>query len=829
MRHVFRDRRGQRGFTVLLALIMAPVALFLILSTISLSIKSREQAVISKNQAALKSMMDSMVDYTIYGIKNRWCFSDSWIDESGLGSCGQLIHPRSVDRLLLNAYSLRAIQDYNRSFSPPLTDPTELKSFDGTINLETVAVGHPLYEMIRTALKGGEAFKAVHFHVEKIQNKNIPSRGLETIVQITATAETTSRFALQGFPEYKTTSRIIVTPRQLSYFSLIVPQDLELDKSGTSASLGNFQLPVNANGSGIYFESPVFVNRNLTLPADGQTNRVTFGGKIYFGDGGFMKGGSPYVPQSTGGLTSQLFSQLGAGIVVARGLEMDGFADEGLPRLFDMTGGLPAAPPSQAECVKLRNAESDLAATRDSEIAALAMTPAVGTGKKWELALTKYNRFIPQGITGKQFMSTDDPSDPLLFSTTHPWTDHSGKGVVVKIDLTDVTILRKNGTPHTTPLVNMSVIMPKNSQAFLPIPGGSLTGHGFTLTTTPLGDDLNRMTVEVDLTTDPNSLHVGSFNMKVEALELGYWAGQNRRFLPDGTPKSSVYDSNYRRSFTASFGADASGGLTVLSQDATGGAIPGYLRSSTGTPMKPYPTSEFDTVSSYKDLMDACSKSSSSANGAFGGADWSQDNYFLPQTRQSWWFAGQKLADGSPVAPTPYPAPYNVTLGQGVFDVRSIYGVCTIPSSVSLVTGFYVCDELRISARSTKLKIVGTIIAGKGSIDPSAATAGITWRSIYHPQATYDLRAIQALKKFNGTDCPVMPNPAVPVWLPDPSLMDMYDNYSCNTLSLQNKADPFQWTTVNPDCGLVGSNVTPSCMRKPRRYLVREVSRESLL
>ena len=229
----------------------------------------------------------------------------------------------------------------------------------------------------------------------------------------------------------------------------------------------------------------------------------------------------------------------------------------------------------------------------------------------------------------------------------------------------------------------------------------------------------------------------------------------------------------------------------------------------------------------YDKLEYDCEKARSAlVSQAFGGSDWTVS--FAPSTRSSWNFAG----DGSSslgMDPMLSSLEFNGTNSDFAaknisFRVHSIVGQCTIKATANFVTGFYACDNLSIEARSTPLRIIGTFIVGKMTIDPSAIKAGIQWSTIYYPQATRELRAAGVLESMSGRSCDA---PKSPIWHPIPATQDVADRMKCNAISLRAKADPFQWTSVDPDCGLIsGSSSNTSCKRRLIRFFVVEQSRE---
>lgn len=210
---------------------------------------------------------------------------------------------------------------------------------------------------------------------------------------------------------------------------------------------------------------------------------------------------------------------------------------------------------------------------------------------------------------------------------------------------------------------------------------------------------------------------------------------------------------------------------------------------------------------------------------SFGGAGWDAD--FSKTTRHSWNFAGldTSTAGQDPVVNTLIMDSANSLLGNNPkFLVHSIVGQCIIKSTANFVSGFLSCDELIIEDRGTPLRIIASIITGKVSIHPNAFKSGIRWSTIYHPQATQELRNARILKRGGGGACTGF---SQPIWHPIPSIIETSDRYACNAISLRAKANPFQWTSVDPDCGLLPGATNTSCKKRAMRFFVVEHSREA--
>lgn len=171
---------------------------------------------------------------------------------------------------------------------------------------------------------------------------------------------------------------------------------------------------------------------------------------------------------------------------------------------------------------------------------------------------------------------------------------------------------------------------------------------------------------------------------------------------------------------------------------------------------------------------------------------------------------------------------------EPTFLVRSILHDCTVPNTVELITGFYTCQNFIVLPRTKPLRIIGTmIITNKMKIDISAVENGVYWSNIYHPTAINILQnlARPVLKPEYGAALKCSDVAAsAPIWHPAPALDDIANFYKCSPLSLKAKADPFAWTTVDPDCGLLDDKSNSvTCKNQVRRFNVVELYRRSSL
>jgi hypothetical protein len=360
---------------------------------------------------------------------------------------------------------------------------------------------------------------------------------------------------------------------------------------------------------------------------------------------------------------------------------------------------------------------------------------------------------------------------------------------------------------------------------------------------------------------------VQNFSLFMKAFDLGVFAGRDRRY-PGDSPFDSLRNGHSMEGwlhFQVQGGSDSSAGTLVRVYD-NGAPVPltsavyerlqppapnvpvGYPAPPPAAPPgpprpnpTPIPTAPLvyaptdipipslpDENEDYQSLVKSCLSNSGGSNGiAFKSIGWNSP--FVSTTRHSWHFAPNPIPDtpdgaynNIPVSPgTP------VVMANGTFYVNSIVNQCIVPNTTTVASGFMTCDQLIIQPRSQPLLMIGTFIVNKAVIDPSAVSSGITFRSIYHPQAASDLTAQGVLRNKDGSPC-TSPMP-FPIWWPTLSNVQ-YDSFrKCSVVSLRDKANPFTWTAVNPDCGVVAGQTMVQCQKHPINYILNEISRTSEL
>ncbi|MCM2277802.1 MAG: hypothetical protein NDJ89_06970 [Oligoflexia bacterium] len=173
-----------------------------------------------------------------------------------------------------------------------------------------------------------------------------------------------------------------------------------------------------------------------------------------------------------------------------------------------------------------------------------------------------------------------------------------------------------------------------------------------------------------------------------------------------------------------------------------------------------------------------------------------------------------------------------------------IYGIvprCVVKPTAKFVAGFLVCGKFVIEPRTTPLRIVGSVLTGEVTIDPSAIQAGIRWSTIYEPEGLAGLHEKRILHSglFDSVGVEIPCGTLIagadalnnPIWNPRPNLETRAALIRCSPLALRERADPFTWNSVDPLCGLVDETATVTTCKIRRPMSFREISlgkRESL-
>jgi hypothetical protein len=827
----YRKALNRRGSTLLSALIMGVIVVIMIFSS-AIYIRNRALSVSgSSNKMDSRIALDGMLAYTINGIKQNWCFTETWVQQP---IC-LLTDARNTARLIISDESLNYIANSKAKFPTPIS-ATRLSQITQTVDLGSINTNHPLYKIARP-LDG--KYSDVKFTIKRDDSAIASTKGRE--VRLRILVHLTARSGLAN-DDLDLDSQIIVYPRELSYFGLIMPGNLYL--GSTSIEKGDISLnQVNsASGAGLRFESPVFVNKNLYLPPASNTtamHNVIFLDKVVLGGGMIFQGNGVYSPSNAGGANNMYTHEMKSFSGLLGGYELDEARDAGLENLFGIAAAAPTLDDSDfAKCLKRIQASYDLKVTKDSQLFMRLNDNAVPNVFNLSASIGDIDNLIEQYIgsgDGYRIKATE----PMVQAGT---VDQAEGGAVFKVRVVfnglkppgltrgiweNEFYLSRNGTVTLTPMgIASGAKMTLKAESFY------RAGH----------EQFNEIALKVSFNS-ANQLDLEPFaqggagqqgvqpSIKVflEGHDYAYANGENLRKPLD--TEVTNQDLGIYKSNGISFQRDASKTVMQIRSSFDDWSTNEML-SNDITKFRRYENAP--TPTDWAALDEMCmavpeTKPGSAFYASFPSADWGTS--FATQAEHAWRF--------TPDFPAGYlAAPLHLDSGSNRFDpsvpnypsffIKSVVKDCIIEASANFVAGFYVCETLTIAARTEPLRIIGTFITGKLTIDSSAYANGIRWSSIYHPQALYELRAAKILGKLKGVnqyaDCDKATLP--PLWSPNLGITSALTHYVCNPVSLRT-ADPFKWTMVDPDCG-IDPSVDPSkvaCKSQPRRFLIKEISR----
>ncbi len=912
------NNRGSAFVQALVAVGVVGVMIYFLSPTV---VKHRSQVTKTASIITARLALHSMVDYTLFGIRQRWCFSESWMQES----CGAstpptaieiLSHPRSVERLLMKQESvdfLRAIGIANPEKVPLVN------GIDQTINISNFSTMHPVYKIVAD-LKG-YTVEFIQIQITRDVRAAIPEYGREVYLKVVVRLLNSQKKVIEvGSSKLETTSFVGVYPREVGSFALLVAGDLRLDKESAS-DLGVGGAYFKQHGSreqtikysGLTFESPVFVNGAIHLPkapdlsvdiAEGDTvyTPVTFKDKVILGYGPIKRENMEFRPRSAGNEVDQFWSNIRQFGGFQKGVEVDGERDLGLDYLsgYATGSGNPSAN-LMALCKRHEDRKYKLATTEKSQLTGALLSKSGGK-YSYRLALTDGNLFNPQ------LKQTDEPTVNGHWSfkdLLKDWGMTNEKAYPVsrfKMRFGNLEVegeVPLDGTVTLEPKIDLRPLE-KSIERQLSAAEGVLDDARRGLNDAARAverarrdvreaeDDLERARNRVPA--DPgrvasarnalgnaqNDLRNAQANkerleQQVENSEkqVSDLRGNLREVRsnmgiqpkinismknpvkPGDNPENTnasfkdleikfenshvlvnsngdripvsfefeAFDVAYYKGYSMRPWSHNNRGALVFNPDGGGFDVSQTLLDSRGQSKGGLPDGEDPFVN-----LDLACKTLGTNTSAFAGTDWSRS--FAPSAKHSWSFTNKYedrkdlILDGG----NAYAPPGGT--GTAVFHVVSMAKTCIIESTANLVSGFLNCEKLEIRSRSSKLRIIGSIIVSQGiEIDEQAYKHGIVWSTIYHPMATFELRQAGILKGLNGQDCTTINR--YPVWHPYPSMRDVSNLYKCNSLSLRAKADPFRWTAVDPDCGLINNSNSTMCKNRLMRFYVLEVSRES--
>lgn len=823
-----RRLRQVKGSALLTALGMSVFVCVMIMFS-AIWIQSRVgQVMSSSNKMDHRIVLDGLFAYTINGVKQSWCFSNTWVQDN---TCN-LFHARNSVRLLLGDETLMFLATSKTPHPDPVT-ATRLQEIKQTVDLGSITPSHPLFGIIKPT---GTNFSTVTFTIQRDDSAISTSKGREVPLRINIkmVAKPTS-----AYKDMELQSKVIVYPRELSYFGLVLPNNLYLGTS-TAQSNGNVafaNVPV-APTAGLRFESPIFVNTSVHLPARVSSaaqamNNVIFLDKIVIGDGLVYEGTGTklFNPPDAGGQNNMYNHDLTSFSGLLAGFELDPKRDAGLDKLFNVVKNVDLT--DFELCRKRVMASFDLSITKDTQLySRFNSSPALN---RFDLSLNIGNidNFIEQypAISGDTTeIATNVPNVNIAGKVVN-WTG----GAVFKVKVIYEGLM--NPVTGQREVFFNTLYLPRDGQVDIYPTGPGQSTISIIAKPHQVGGNAQYNQVDFDVNfINPTALDIGSYlsgtvmsqgsvKFVIEGMDYGYNYADNIR---DNNSTHAVMGPYKLNGFT--FYKTGAGSFDMYRQAA--GAwfnnnmlVDDESRMPTYDPLQK-PTSDTDW-SSFDARCMAVPGNTDAFYTSFPSADWSVS--FADQARHAWSFDPANTPDGYnsgtlilDAASNRYDPAINL---YPTFRISSLWKECSIEANANFVAGFYGCEKLTIKPRTAPLRIIGTFIAGAVDIAPSAYQAGIRWSSIYHPQAVYELRNARILGKdkkgvlLNCSD-PALP----PLWMPNIGAISALTHYNCNPVSLRS-ADPFKWTTVDPDCGVQPGQVKVSCKRNPTRFIIKEVGR----
>lgn len=916
-----------------------------------------------------KILLSSLMDYTSYGIKHKWCFSDSWDaipdgdEHSTSPTICNLHNPRNSELLIISDETVNSVNTsikQSNTIDPltqadratPLSEPdiAPLKFIDVTLDVAALQANSTLSDILKDARVGAEIQKVV-FHLEKVD----PLTSLTPVPSSAGAGVVKVRIELRGswLDRVFIESQILVYPVKLSSYALILPRDLRLDKPGLSAPDSVYIPPLSttalsAIGAGIFFHSPVFINRDLYIASSasaattGSRSPVTFEGRVVFGGGTLKMDDQVFKPDTTSASPLDLlWSKITSFGGFKGGLDFSGNADAGLDAFINTVVNT-SFKDREIACQERIDRAQNLQLTGNSALLVRnESTAASGTTFDFRLGLSNKNRLKgqPWAATGQvsnkgATAQITDPLDPAQMDDASIQVEVQLSPHTVKWDGSVVNIPRSvtmnlptgvtfevtpdpypqppkiPSPPCTDPAPPAAPTCPRYSTDQWPFPGDRV-GKKVTVKILPYNLRVNCQgyidgSEHCDSANDPALAQPDQFKVNVvieeedpglmptshifepgypkvtvRALDMvshpssephnpaypvtttGFVTDRVHNNLPTDTSLYSITNGiddahvtqlNFDRApasgtppvLTSMFTPTISGGAGTEAAIVPGTwnvGRPGIVSSIGITGIAPASIGETTSSSTNLDgIIENMAQEDIDCEpqheSIFGAAD--QGLSFTDQTRAIWLFHDPsaiptKAARGAGLTWNPLGNGAPVTLSpaetNGNFLIKSIVGTCIVDPAVSRLNGFFVCDRFVIPARTSPLTIIGTVIAGDISIDPSAVLRGIHWYSVFHSDALNLLRAPQVLTT-GGTQAVLGPShpgtcedPQQPAWSQVGEYR--YENLKeCSVESVLETAEPFNWTQMDPDCGPVRL-FEQACKQRVINYSSFELSRLS--
>lgn len=334
----------------------------------------------------------SLTDYSIYFVKNQWCFDQQnptslqvpLPDQFRAQCADNYTHPFSTMRLMLPLDYAKTLFEQknllsNETIFPSryedmkfnennLVSPFNLPGFTITADINNISDTNPVKQILKN-IKGHTPVKSVRLYFLNEVDSTLPGSTGESYVRIvTQLLDNNGEIIKNGANFATETARMYVAPRENNYFSLILGGSIYVGKSdsATSDDVGSLYLPqASGEGHGINFYSPVFVQNDLRFMPNITKVPVTFHDTVVFGIGG-VKG----IPINLTLGDKKYWDDLNLFGGFKKNFEIDSKLDQGLITIANPSNTTSAESINQKldMCIKLLRSKDDSLSTQQSQL-----------------------------------------------------------------------------------------------------------------------------------------------------------------------------------------------------------------------------------------------------------------------------------------------------------------------------------------------------------------------------------------------------------------------------------------------------------------------------
>lgn len=356
---------NSNGNALILAMMFLTVITTTSLAILDMTVVYNNQMTLASNWVRERIILESIADYFVLGMKQRWCIDNTLTaTPNGTGSC-TFTNDQNLERLITDDEFVTALAEAGQVYGVPLPAMIRIPSMTYNVPVSSIPASNPLSTLFKQP--GMDVFNQITIQIERMDNKSETTSGQESYLKIRVTLQASKNLTIfRNTAQIWLERRLGIFRRDLGYFSLVVPRDLYLD--GTTAGRGDFSLLRGTGGTGLRFESPVFVNRDVYLPGSGAPNAATFADTIIQGNGIVRRASNPFVPSSLGAFLDQYWNQVPSSDGILAGISNDGRADLGLDALVGNISVTPVSSAITRSCITLNRVMNDIVLTRDSQM-----------------------------------------------------------------------------------------------------------------------------------------------------------------------------------------------------------------------------------------------------------------------------------------------------------------------------------------------------------------------------------------------------------------------------------------------------------------------------